>query len=133
MSIFVASLLSGCVSPPTADEVAKLDYGSYPADYKQSIERYLNVVLKDPDSKKIEWLREPLTMYHKASPMLGGQLIAGYAVCAYVNGRNSYGGYTGSKLSWFLIKNDKVIQSFMSTSRDSIETKQAEQSCQVLK
>lgn len=133
MSLLVASFLSGCASPPTAEEIAKLDYGSYPTDYKRSVERYLDMVLKDPESKKVEWLGQPRTMYNKASPMLGGRLTAGYAVCAYVNGRNSYGGYTGSKLSWFLIKNDQVIQAFMSTTRDSIETIQAEQGCQALR
>lgn len=69
------------------------------------------------DSKKIDYISTPTTYWYKAGPMYGGGLVAGYAVCAYVNAKNSYGGYTGGKLSWFLIKNDRVILSFMSTSR----------------
>ena len=125
----MVGLLSGCAQPPTQDELSRIDYGSYPTNYKQTVERYLDRVLKDPGSKQVEWLREPRTMWTKAGPMFGGGLTAGYAVCAYVNARNSYGGYTGSKLSWFLIKNDAVIESYMSTTRDSFETMQAERAC----
>lgn len=125
----VTVLLAGCAMPPTAAELANLDYGSMPTDYKKSIERYLDSTLKDPDSKKIDYISTPTTYWYKAGPMYGGGLVAGYAVCAYVNAKNSYGGYTGGKLSWFLIKNDRVILSFMSTSRDSMDTIQAEKAC----
>ncbi len=130
--LMVASVLSGCATPPTAAEIAKIDYGSYPYEYKKNIERYLDIVLKDPGSKQIEFMREPRATYSKASPMFGGRLSVGYAVCAYVNARNSYGGYTGAKLAWFLIKNDQVIQSFISSTRGALETIQAEEGCQSL-
>lgn len=125
----VTVLLAGCAMPPTAAELAAIDYGPSPTDYKKSIERYLDSTLKDPDSKKIEYLGTPTTQWYKAGPIAGGGLVAGYAVCAYVNAKNSYGGYTGGKLSWFLIKNDRVILSFMSSSRDSMDTIQAEKAC----
>ena len=127
--VVLSGFLSGCVSPPTQEDLSKIDYGSYPNDYKKTVERYLDMTLKDPGSKQIEWLREPRTMWNKAGPMFGGGLTSGYAVCAYVNARNSYGGYTGSKLSWFLIKNERVIQAYISTTRDSFETMQAERAC----
>ena len=33
----------------------------------------------------------------------------GYVVCAYINAKNSYGGYVGNRMSYFMIKNDRVI------------------------
>ena len=124
-----AALITGCTTPPSAAELASLDYGSAPTDYKKSIERYLDSTLKDPDSKKVEYISTPVTQWYKANPMYGGNLMAGYAVCAYVNAKNSYGGYTGGKLSWFLIKNDRVTLAFISSTRDSFETVQAERAC----
>lgn len=132
ITIAAATLLTGCVTPPTEKELASIDYGPYPMDHKKVIERHLDMVLKDPGSKQIEWLKGPSPMYNKAGPMFGGGIKAGYAVCAFVNARNSYGGYTGSKLSWFLINNDRVVMSFMATNRDSIETFQAEAGCKSL-
>lgn len=106
----VASVLgmTGCVTPPTPDEMAKIDYGSYPSDYENIINRYLRQVLKDPDSAKVEFLNRPTAQFHKKGPLFGGGINAGYGVCAYVNAKNSYGGYTGAKLHWFLIKNGRV-------------------------
>ena len=129
ISLTVAGFLVGCAQAPTRTELSQIDYGSYPSDYKKSVERYLDMVLRDPGGKQIEWLREPRSMYNKEGPLLGGGISAGYAVCAYVNVRNNYGGYTGPKLSWFLIKNDNVIQSYMSATRDVFDTKQAERFC----
>lgn len=53
-----------------------------PKDYKIKIDRHLVDVLKDPDSRKVEFLRTP----------------KGSLVCGTINAKNSYGGYTGKKL-----------------------------------
>lgn len=125
-------LLSGCATPLSNEEISKLDYGSYPADYKQVVERHLDRVLKDPGSKQIEWLKGPGQMYNKAGALAGGGVIAGYGVCAYVNAKNSYGGYTGSKLSFFMIKNGFVVISYIATTKDSIESMMAENGCKAI-
>lgn len=133
-SFFLISLLvSGCVTAPTQDEIGNYDYGDYPKDYKKIIESYLNNVLKDPDSKKIEYLNTPEKNWFKLSPLLGGVTKSGYVVCAYVNAKNGFGGYTGKNISYFMIYNQKVIQNFMATTSDSIESMQAEQGCKKYK
>lgn len=33
----------------------------------------------------------------------------GYAVCANINARNSFGGYVGNRMSYFLIRDGRVI------------------------
>ena len=35
----------------------------------------------------------------------------GYSVCSDVNARNSFGGYTGMKTRWFLIRNGTIVRS----------------------
>ncbi len=49
-------VIAGCAAPTplTPQEQANLDYGSYPTDFKQIIDEYLNGVLKDPYSKKVD-------------------------------------------------------------------------------
>ncbi len=108
LKIFIAAtlalLLNGCAAP-SAEDLAKADYGSYPSNYEQIIKRHLDMVLKDPESAKVTFLKGPYTGWSG----LGGRKF-GYIVCADVNAKNSYGGYTGGKLSYFMIKNDAVIQ-----------------------
>jgi hypothetical protein len=130
--IYIVLLMTGCAQPPTQQEMNQMDYGPYPSDYKGAVERYLRNVLKDPDSARVEYVRGPGKQYQKMGPLFGGGVTAGYGVCAWVNARNSYGGYTGAKLSWFMVKNGRVIQSAISTTRDSFETIQAEKGCETI-
>ncbi len=102
--ITLSLLLISCV-PPTREELAGADYGNYPSNYKETIKSYLNRNLKDPDSAKIEYLNEPRTAWST----WGGGKKFGYAVCANVNSKNSFGGYTGYKIGYYLIKNDTII------------------------
>ncbi|MDR5772865.1 MULTISPECIES: hypothetical protein [unclassified Caballeronia] len=36
--------------------------------------------------------------------------VYGYLVCTDINAKNSYGGYTGAKRRWFLIRNGAVVR-----------------------
>lgn len=104
--------LVGCVTPPTQEELAAADYGLYPHDYETIIKTYMSRVLKDPDSGRFEFLNAPKTAWNK----LDG-LQYGYAVCANINAKNSYGGYTGFQMSYFLIRNGRVIIARHSSGR----------------
>jgi hypothetical protein len=53
-----------------------------PVNYRQQIDAYFAATLIDPDSRKIEILKNPY----------------GSLVCGYVNARNSFGGYTGRQV-----------------------------------
>ena len=95
-------------------EEAKLAeiYGVYPSSYKKTVEDYLDSVLRDPGSKKIEWLREPKRDWFKTE----SGITPGYLVCAAVNAKNGFGGYAGAKTAWFIINNDTIVQADMSAS-----------------
>ena len=97
-------LLGGCAVAPTQDELASADYGAYPSDYKDIVQNYMETRLKDPMSAQYSFLNSPRSAWNT----FGGKKF-GYAVCARVNAKNSFGGYTGGKLNYFLIRNGSVI------------------------
>lgn len=89
---------------------ANANYGSIPKNPQELIKSHLGNKLKDPDSAKYSEFSAPKQGY--AIVDRKSKIVAyGYAVCAYFNAKNSYGGYTGNKMYWFLIKNDNVVLS----------------------
>ena len=97
--LFALCLLFGCAARPTAEQLAVADYGAYPGNYQQIIDRYLAATLKDPESVQYEHIKGPTQMWSASS----GSVKYGYGVCAYVNAKNSLGGYTGRKIYFFLL------------------------------
>ena len=104
LTLFAVMFLAGCVSKPTPEEIANADYGSYPEEYQKPIESFMSRALKDPSSAKYEFLGRP----QKTWATVAGDTEFGYGLCAYINAKNSFGGYTGAKLYFFLIKNGSV-------------------------
>lgn len=116
--------LHGCASPPkesppeSAAEQAWVraqyesqdDLGTYPSNYMEIITKYMSKRLKDPDSAKYADFESP----KKDLKIVDAKkqiAIRGYSVCGYINSKNSYGGYTGAKRYWFLIRNNLVVDS----------------------
>lgn len=121
--IAIASLLiSGCVSAPTAGEMSSADFGPPPTNYEASVREYLSTTLKDPYSYDLKFLFQP----RKDWSGLGGRKQFGYAVCANLNAKNSFGAYSGFKLTYFLIRSDVVVASIGSGGavQEDIEAKQ---------
>lgn len=80
-------------------------FGKKPDDAKQLIQDYMSGVLKDPDSAKyrnMEIRKDYIIINHK--------LTFGYVVSIEINGKNSYGAYTGFKSKFFKIKDNKIIE-----------------------
>jgi len=46
------------------------------------------------------------------------QPFFGFSVCAAINAKNSYGGYTGSQMHWFLLRDGKIAR-VQNTERSS--------------
>ncbi len=99
---------------PDEQQIALADYGSYPQNYEQTIKDYLYPILIDPKSTDYRFVRTPT----KAWNGWGGTKF-GYAVCVYVNSKNRFGGYTGAKMNYFLIKNDVVLSHLFGISGDA--------------
>ena len=101
-------LLAACAyTPPSAQVSMKAvrseNYGVYPKNYQRQIRQYLNDTLLDPDSAKIRigtphkvfQIYNPLA--HTYPPKTPKELKTNqyYVVCAEVNAKNTFGGYTG--------------------------------------
>lgn len=97
-------MLGGCAAAPSQQEVTAADYGNFPSDYEAIITKYMFIHLKDPASAQYQFLNKPTAAWRT----LGGKKF-GYALCAHINAKNSFGGYTGAKLYYFMIRNGVVI------------------------
>lgn len=100
--------LVGCVTAPTSEQLRNADYGTYPFNHEETIKNYMALRLKDPTSAIYTFGRQPRSMW--AGGGLSGPIQYGYGACAHINAKNSFGGYTGAKEYFFLIKNDQIIK-----------------------
>lgn len=100
--------LAGCATAPTPRELAEADYGTVPLNYEQTIRSYMAPLLKDPQSAQYDFLNIPRRWY----TVMGGKKY-GWAVCVNINSKNSFGGYVGNRMYFFMINNDQVISSIL--------------------
>ena len=101
-------LLAACAyTPPSAQVSLKAvrseNYGSYPKNYERQIRQYLNDTLLDPGSAKIR-IGTPHKVFQTYNPLANTyppktpkelKTNQYYVVCAEVNAKNTFGGYTG--------------------------------------
>lgn len=104
-------LLLGVLSASTAKDavpepipVEQADCGPYPSNYETLVQQWAATNLKDPESARYGRISKPRREYMIASL----KPFYGYSVCADINAKNSYGGYTGSKTFWFLIRDGRI-------------------------
>lgn len=104
------SLLSACATPSKETTVAETvdtvnaDYGPRPENYEALIKEWAEQNLKDPESARYGKISKPRKEFMVANlkPSFG------WSVCADINAKNSYGGYTGAITHWFLIRDGKI-------------------------
>ena len=114
-------LLAACaVTQPSAQVSMKTvrseNYGSYPKNYERQVRQYLNETLLDPGSAKIRISppRRVFKIYNPEakiySPKTPNQLKAEgyYLVCAEVNAKNTFGGYTGWQTHRYRFVNGEI-------------------------
>lgn len=85
------------------------DHGSYPASYESIIKGWYAENLKDPTSVIYGRISKP-RKEHAVTNQFRREVVHGYSVCASVNAKNGYGGYTGQKQRWFLIRNGQIVR-----------------------
>ena len=102
--IFCSFILISCATPPSREDFINANYGSYPVNYKEIVGNYMSIRLKDPTSPRYRYLDEPVRAWYRGSPY-----NFGYSLCVYINAKNSFGGYTGSKLNYFMINTEHII------------------------
>ena len=108
LALLFALLLAACAKPVTKEEVAGLDYGPKPTRYQEEVKSYLAVRLTDPKSAIIEFRSEPAQMYQRKVAFR--DMHYGWAVCVWVNDKNSSGNFAGFYPMTFFFRNEKIVQ-----------------------
>jgi hypothetical protein len=80
--------------------------GPFPKNYKEIVWNWLQGVLLDADSAKIEWQGEPKPVDLGKN----GKHLYGWLVEFRVNSRNRFGQYTGKQSHGALIRDGRVIK-----------------------
>jgi hypothetical protein len=131
---FALVLLTACATEPQTrpdgHPFTQVDAGP-PPDRNRVIVEYLSEVLKDPDSARISNIGGPVFMTIPGELLVRGTY--GWGICFWVNAKNSYGGYTGSR-PFTLIWRGGSVQRVYGDSRDNIfDRLRAENLCQTIR
>ena len=107
--VAVPILLAACApAPVTKDETAGLDYGPAPVRWQEEIRSYLAVRLTDPKAAIIEFRTQPQQMYQRKVALR--DMHYGWAVCVWVNDKNSAGAFSGFYPMTFFFRHEKIVQ-----------------------
>ncbi|WP_239404412.1 YgdI/YgdR family lipoprotein [Aggregatibacter aphrophilus] len=120
-AVLAAGLLAGCTTETkiTMNDVRNMDYGSYPENYEQTIRRYLARTLIDPNSLMIDGFSKPKKYleitdrrYNVVTDSYNPAVfLRYYIVCARINAKNTYGGYTGWQDHIYYFRDGEIVSS----------------------
>lgn len=117
IAVLAAGMLAGCTTTPPPEVLAAADYGPYPENFEPIIKAYVAGRLRDPESAQYQFLNVPRKGYWG----FGGAKY-GHVVCAKINAKNAFGGYTGARISYFMIRDGRVIDASIGDAGDYGET-----------
>jgi hypothetical protein len=125
-AILPALLLSGCASAPTPSiqELDAADYGPPPANFKLNVLSFMQAHLRDPESARYTFYQVPQKTY------AGTPRKYGWAACVTVNAKNAYGGYTGGKPYFFMVRNNVIIHALYGDGDGNLDPSNVHESCQ---
>jgi hypothetical protein len=122
-----AGVIAGCAAPPAP---TASDAGPRPPDPRRVVQDFLRGQLKDPYSAQIEVRSMTPT---RASGAMFGTPVYGWGICADVNAKNAYGGYTGFKPVIVVWRADRgVLEGFGSFRDNALEDVAAAKVCRQL-
>lgn len=83
-----------------------------PIGYEETIKKYLATYLRDPQSLRDLTMSKPVGATEYNGWVNGGGYTYRYRVCAKMNAKNAYGGYTGQQSMIFMFSGDKILEGF---------------------
>lgn len=109
--LVMTAALSGCMTAPTAptpNELATADYGRVPtvADAERLALPYWRDRALDPASIVVRVTAGPARWWVRNGQ---GQAVYGHLFDIQVNGKNTFGGYTGWQPGHILVKNGQLL------------------------
>ncbi|MEM6553985.1 MAG: hypothetical protein AAF750_17860 [Planctomycetota bacterium] len=109
VTCLMLTMLGGCATGPTAEQLASADYGASitEADATAKAEAWVRGILKDPESARYEW--DSFGQGWATNGLInGGGYLYGYRLEGRVNARNSFGGYTGHRRYLFMFRDGEI-------------------------
>lgn len=100
------TLLSACATPPTPEQIAAADIGSYPSNYEEIVKASMTYVLRDASTAQWGLFTKPKKVWWRNEM---GRVQIGWGLCASVNSKNAYGAYSGFKQHAFMIAKGSII------------------------
>ena len=101
-------LLAGCQSPPLSPEqIAKLDYGPRPENFRDVALKFLKPRLMEPNYALVEFKAGPSPLYQNQT--LSRERQYGWAVCVMINDRDPRGAYIGFYPMVVYVRGGKVV------------------------
>ncbi len=108
LCIFAAALLAACETPKvTQEEMDSVNYGPAPAHWKQEIQSYLKLRLRDPSAAVVDFKNEPKQMFQKQVGLDPQQ--HGWAVCLWVRDKDRSGAWGDTYPMTVFIRNEKIV------------------------
>jgi hypothetical protein len=108
LCILAAALLAACETPKvTQEEMDSVNYGPAPAHWKQEIQSYLKLRLRDPSAAVVEFKNEPKQMFQKQVGLDPQQ--HGWAVCVWIRDKDRAGAWGETYPMTVFIRNEKIV------------------------
>jgi hypothetical protein len=99
----------GCSYAPKTEELQSASYGLpvTAEEMRAAADHYLGGVLRDPDSRRVEWGRSGRAWIWTG--LIAGGTKYGYGIEALVNAKNGFGGYAGSAPFFFFFRDGNLV------------------------
>ncbi|MCF8104894.1 MAG: hypothetical protein K9K64_05385 [Desulfohalobiaceae bacterium] len=106
LAVLLLAALFSCASRPPSQDTAAADYGSYPADYQNVVEKFYAGFISDSCSTRFQWLEPPYPGHIFYSC---GKIKYGYLVKTAITITDHVQDDQKQIRRVFLIYNDRVV------------------------
>lgn len=90
---------------PSSETVKNADYGTFPENYREIVQLYIENFFYDPLSIQGLEISEPIKGWQRTF----STVTYGYIITFRCNAKNQYGGYTGRKEHRLLVRDGKIV------------------------
>jgi hypothetical protein len=107
-AVSLVFLLASCQTTKVSqEEMDAVNYGPQPAHWKEEIQSYLKLRLKDPTNAIVEFKTEPKQMFQKQVGL--DPQVHGWAVCVWIRDRNKAGQWQDTFPMTVFLRNEKIV------------------------
>jgi hypothetical protein len=104
--LLLVLVCAGCASIST-EEISHANFAPLPPDYQQQIQAFMSGRLKDPYSATYAFAPAKKAFVQEGIAV-GNRKLIGLVVPTNINAKNSFGGYVGAKLYYFMFADGQL-------------------------